>query len=164
MNYSAVLQTAATAVNETCVNALAPSKIRSALASASIDRSCNLMVYGLAESDQHADRALVKELFEHLSEAPVLSEVVRLGKTGEEGSVRPLRVVLRSKETVGAILGKSARLKDSDDYETVFISPDRSVEERKERRELVARLKERRKSEPNKVWKVRRGSIVEGDM
>ena len=76
----------------------------------------------------------------------------------------PVRVVLRSKETVGAILGKSARLKDSDQYQTVFISPDRSVEERKERRELVARLKERRKSEPNKVWKVRRGSIVEGDM
>eukprot|EP00116_Pleurobrachia_bachei_P010679 sb/3470941/ len=54
-NYSAVLQTAATAVNQTCVSVLAPSKLRTAIASASVDRSSNLIVYGLAESDQQSD-------------------------------------------------------------------------------------------------------------
>eukprot|EP00116_Pleurobrachia_bachei_P007763 sb/3468025/ len=79
-NYSAVLQTAATAVNQTCVSALAPSKLRTAIASASVDRSSNLIVYGLPESDQQSDSTSVKKLFEHLSEAPVLSEVTRLGR------------------------------------------------------------------------------------
>ena len=159
-NYSAVLQTAATAVNQTCESALAPSKLRTAIASASVDRSSNLMVYGLEESDQQSDRTLVKELFEHLSEAPVLSDVTRLGKKGGEG-VRPVRVVLRNREIARTILGKSATLKDSDQYESVFVAPDRSVEERTERRVLVARLREKREKEPDKVWRIRRGSIVD---
>ena len=161
-NYSAVLQTAATAVNQTCVTALAPSKLRTAIASASVDRSSNLMVYGLAESDQQSDSTLVKELFEQLSEAPVLSEVARLGKRGGEG-VRPVRVVLRNREVARTILGKSATLKDSDQYQSVFVAPDRSVEERTERRELVAKLREKRDNEPDKVWRIRRGSIVESE-
>jgi len=161
-NYSAVLQTAATAVNQTCVSALAPSKLRTAIASASVDRSSNLIVYGLPESDQQSDSTSVKELFEHLSEAPVLSEVTRLGKRGGEG-VRPVRVVLRNREIARTILGKSATLKDSDQYQSVFIAPDRSVEERTERRELVTKLRERRVNEPDKVWRIRRGSIVESE-
>ena len=156
-NYSAVLQTAASAVKQTCASALAPSKLRTAIATASVDRSTNLMVYGLPEGDQQSDRTSVKELFEHLLEAPVLSEVTRLGKRSGEG----VRVVLRNREIARTILGKSATLKDSDQYQEVFVAPDRSVEERTERRELVAKLKERREHEPDKVWRIRRGSIVE---
>ena len=158
-NYSAVLQTAASAVKQTCASALAPSKLRTAIATASVDRSTNLMVYGLPEGDQQSDRTSVKELFEHLSEAPVLSEVTRLGKRSGEG-VRPVRVVLRNREIARTVLGKSAMLKDSDQYKSVFIAPDRSVEERTERRELVTKLRERREKEPDKVWRIRRGSIV----
>eukprot|EP00116_Pleurobrachia_bachei_P014187 sb/3474449/ len=99
-NYSAVLQTAAATVNQTCVSALAPSKLRTAIASASVDRSNN------------------RDIFEHLSEAPVLSEVTRLGRRGGEG-VRPVRVVLRNREIARTILGKSATLKDSDQYQSL---------------------------------------------
>ena len=160
-SYSSVLQTAATAVKETCTAALAPSKIRTAITSATGDRSSNLIVYGL-EENTGSDNDKLKVLFTALDEAPVLSRVERLGKAGGEG-VRPIRVVLRSRETARTILGKSARLKDSDNYKTVFISPDRTLEERLERRELVAKLKEKKESEPDKSWKIRNGSVVESE-
>ena len=60
-------------------------------------------------------------------------------------------------------MGKSARLKDSDVYQSVYIAPDLTIEERAERRELVARLREKRELEPEKVWRIKRGSIVEGE-
>ena len=90
----------------------------------------------------------------------MLSEVSRLGKRGDE-RVRPVRVVPRNREIARTILGKSATLKDSDQYQSVFVGPDRSVEERTERRELVTQMRERREKDPDKVWRIRRGSIVE---
>ena len=86
----------------------------------------------------------MKELFQYLVEAPVLSEVNRLGRRTDE-RVRPLRVILRSRKTARTILGKSVQLRDSDSFQSVFISPDRTVEERTVRRDLVARLREKRK-------------------
>ena len=159
-SYSSVLETAATTMTQSCASALAPTKIRAALASATVDRSANLMVYGLVENADSSDTDKLKELFQHLDEAPVLSEVSRLGRRSDERE-RPVRVVLRSRETARTILGKSAQLKDSVDFKSVFISPDRTEEERTERRDLVARLREKRKQEPEKVFRIRRGSIVE---
>eukprot|EP00116_Pleurobrachia_bachei_P002020 sb/3462282/ len=94
-SYSTVLETAATAVNQACTTALAPSKIRSAIASASTDRSSNLIVYGLCEDQRSSDSDKVKDLFEYLEEVPVLSKVERLGRSSEERA-RPVKVVLRS--------------------------------------------------------------------
>ena len=158
-SYSTVLETAATAVNQACTSALAPSKIRSAIASAATDRSSNLIVYGLCEDAESSDSEKVKEIFEYLVEAPVISEVVRLGRSREE-QIRPVKVVLRSGESVRGILGKASRLKESGTFRSVYVAPDRTLEERVERRTLVANLKERRKSEPEKVWVIRQGSVV----
>lgn len=160
-SYSSVLESAATAVKESCVSALAPSKIRTAIVSASEDRSTNLIVYGLPESSDSTDRDSIKDLFQHLDEALVMSKVERLGRSGEQ--VRPIRVVMRTREAARTILGKSARLKDSDLYQRVYIAPDRTFEERSERRALVARLRQMRDHEPEKVWRIRRGSIVENE-
>ena len=159
-SYSTVLETAATAVKESCASALAPSKIRTAIASASEDRTNNLIVYGLAETSDSNDHDKIKDLFQELGEAPVVSKVERLGKSASDEHVRPVRVMMRTREAARTVLGKSAQLKDSDSYETVYIAPDRTVEERAERRVLVARLRERRKSEPEKIWRIRRGLVV----
>ena len=159
-SYSSVLQTAATAVKETCVSALAPNRIRTAISRAAEDRSTNLIVYGLGETTTTTDKDKVKGLFETLSEAPVLVSVERLGKGRGEG-VRPIRVVLRTREVARTILGKSVQLKDSEVYQRVFIAPDRTFEERAERRELVSKLKERKELEPEKAWRIRGNSVVE---
>ena len=159
-SYSSVLQSAANTVQETCNTALAPSKIRNAIASAAEDRSANLIVYGLNETNSSSDSDKVKGLFETLSEAPILVSVDRLGRGGGESS-RPVRVVLRSREIVRTILGKSVQLKDSEDYREVYIAPDRTFAERVERRELVLKLKERREQEPEKDWRIKGNSIIE---
>ena len=155
--YSSVLETAANAVNNACISA--PSQIRSAIASATTDRTSNMLVYGLYEDERNSDVDRVKELLQYLEEAPVLSNVERLGRIREEGT-RPVKVVLRSKETVRDILGKAARLKRSETFRAVFIAPDRTLDERVERRKLVAKLREKRELEPEKVWSIRRGSVV----
>ena len=69
--------------------------------------------------------------------------------------------MLRTREVARTILGKSVQLKDSEDYQKVFIAPDRTFEERAERRELVSKLKERKELEPEKAWRIRGNSIVE---
>ena len=68
---------------------------------------------------------------------------------------------MRTREAARTVLGKSTQLKESDLYQTVYIAPDRTFEERTERRILVARLRERREHEPEKAWRIRRCSIVE---
>ena len=115
-------------------------------------------MYGLPESTDSNDCDQIKGVFQELGEAPVVSKVERLGRSGER--VRPVRVVMRNREAARTVLGKSAQLKDSDSYQTVYIAPDRTVEERAERRVLVTRLRERRESEPEKIWRIRRGSVV----
>ena len=159
-SYSSVLQSAATTVKQSCESALAPTKLRAALASASSDRSSNLILYGLPETTDSSDIDQVKDIFQHLEEAPVLSGVERLGRRTEE-RVRPVRVVLRSRDIARTVLGKSARLRESELYKTVYISPDRTFEERDERRELVKVLKEKREREPEKEWRIKSGSVVE---
>eukprot|EP00116_Pleurobrachia_bachei_P007281 sb/3467543/ len=118
--YSTVLETAASAVNQACTSALAPSKIRSAITSASTDCSSNLLVYGLCEDDRSSDSDKVKELFEHLVEAPVISMVERVGSK-REGLVRPVKVVLRSSESYRAIQDKVSRLRESETFRSVYI-------------------------------------------
>ena len=71
-----------------------------------------------------------------------------------------MKVVLRSKESVRGILGKASRLKESGTFRSVYVAPDRTLEERVERRTLVASLRKRRRSEPEKVWAIRQGSVV----
>ena len=68
---------------------------------------------------------------------------------------------MRTREAARTVLGKSTQLKESDLYQTVYIAPDRTFEERTERRILVARLRERREHEPEKAWRIRKSSIVE---
>ena len=68
---------------------------------------------------------------------------------------------MRTTEAASTVLGKPTQLKESDLYQTVYIAPDRTFEERTERRILVARLRERREHEPEKAWRIRRCSIVE---
>ena len=58
------------------------------------------------------------------------------------------------------ILRKARLLKDIDGYQTVFISPDRTIEERISRQKLVNELKGRRQADPNKHFVIRKGEVV----
>ena len=79
------------------------------------------------------------------------------GKGGETNC--PIKVVLHTREMVRSILAKSNRLKEVDGFSRVYLCPDRTVEQRAERRKLVATLVERRAAEPGKSFVIRKGTV-----
>ena len=63
------------------------------------------------------------------------------------------------------VIGKAKRLKEAAEWEGVYVSPDMSEEERKERlqitKELKAKREETSKNGDNRVWTIRKGKVVE---
>ena len=84
----------------------------------------------------------------------------RLGKY-KEGSDRPVKLRLCGKDFRDQVLSSKKGLKNSDRHKNVYISPDRSPEEREERRKLVEELKERKGAEPGKTFGIRGGKVEE---
>ena len=70
---------------------------------------------------------------------------------------------MRSQDNVYQILRKASTLRNFEDYKKVFLSPDRTVEERVNRKKLVDLLKEKRGADPNNSYVIRKGEIVRVD-
>ena len=122
--------------------------------------SRNIMMFNLPEEEECDDRT-VSEVFECLGEKPSF-EATRLGKK-KDSSVRPVRVVMSSVRTVQTILSKSRKLRQTEKYNTVFLSPDRTVEERARQRELVQQLKKKASEEPQRKHYIKSGKIMSVD-
>ena len=101
----------------------------------------------------------VKLLLEKLDERPHTSDCCRLGQN-KPGIPRPIRFKVRTSDLAYQILRKAKQLKETAGYERVFISPDRTVEERISRQKLVIELKEKRTANPNKNYMIRKGEVV----
>ena len=78
--------------------------------------------------------------------------------------MRPVKVTLPSSSIVQQLLSSSWKLRQSDSYKNVFLSPDRTDKERAEHRELVSKLKEKSAAEPNKKHFIKAGEIVSVDL
>ena len=61
--------------------------------------------------------------------------------------LRPICFKVKSSDSVYPILRKAKQLKDTEGYEKVFITPDRTVEERISRQNLANELKKRREEQ-----------------
>ena len=59
------------------------------------------------------------------------------------------------------ILSKAKRLREVEGYKTVYLSPNRTPEERVARQKLVAELKQKRTGDPNSRYFIRKGEIVQ---
>ena len=151
----------ASVLEKECATALAPKKIQSAIVAASEDRGCNIIIHGLEELNEKSDEleTRVKCIFTELEEAPVVSSLERLGKQSQ--TARPVKVVLRSREAQKSILSKKSQLRGTE-YDKVYISPDRTLEERTLRKQLVDRLKQMAKEYPDKHYIIRGNEVVEG--
>ncbi len=125
------------------------------------DRSKNLIMFGLPEEPNEETCAAVSEVLEILGEKP-RQESVRIGVKAEsnKGRPRPVKISLSSSAHVIHILRAAKNLKNSEHYKEVFICPDRTVEEQKARRDLVAKLKQKVKEEPDKRHFIRDGKIL----
>ena len=122
------------------------------------DRACNVMVWGLEEENGEKLEKRVGNVFEKLGEKPRLT-CVRVGRKVEGRPTRPVRVKLNNATAVKQILSKSRNLKTIDQFKTVFVSPDRSIEEREKHRLVVTELKRRVAADPDSRHYIRGGAV-----
>ena len=157
-SYSAMLA-------QNCAATLAPNKIQRAVSKASVpkldgeDRSRNLIVFGMPEEPAGVSvDTSVASLLEEMDEKPLMNCCVRLGTAGE-GKIRPVKVSLESRDSLLVLLKKASVLRNSVNYKRVFLEPDRSYDERVERRRAVKTLNELRLAHPERKYVLRKGVI-----
>lgn len=125
--------------------------------------SRNVMVFGLCDDENEDLNLKIGEVFEHLGEKPRV-EARRLGKKTTTAAARPVKVTLSSSTIVQQILSKSKKLRLSEKHKTVFLSPDRTAEERLKQKEIVAELKRKVAQEPNKRHFIKGVQVVTIDI
>ena len=112
------------------------------------DRGRNLMIFGLKEDKEESLADKVDELFRSFGEKPSIRDCVRIGKAPdkENSTVRPVKVFMRSSDTVNQLLRESGKLRGLDNYKSVNLIPDRTLEERATNQQLVLQIKEKIKT------------------
>ena len=122
------------------------------------DRSHSIMIFGLPdESDEDTDNK-VKAVLETIGQKCKF-EASRLGKFKGRDSSRAIKVTMSNSLVVGQVLTAAKKLKSVNKFEKVFISPDRSPEQRLAHRELVSAMKEKAAANPNKRYFISSGVI-----
>ena len=157
-SYSSVLKT-------TCSQALAPRRVQAALktAAAEEDRSKSLIIYGVEEKEEEKLEETVLDILAHLDEKPRIVSCCRLGKNNVEGegvTKKPIRVNLSGTDHVRQILQKKRKLRSVEGCTTVYLSPDKSTEQRVNHKKLVDEMKKKRLSEPDKHHFIRNNLVV----
>ena len=121
----------ASAVTKTCAAALAPRKLTAAIKTVAEneDRKRNVIMYGIKEEDNEVVSAKVEEVLAEIDEKPIIKDCCRVGNIKEE-CIRPVKFSLSSTDMVQQVLRKSWRLHLKEQYQSVYIFPDRTFEER----------------------------------
>ena len=128
-------------------------------------RSKNLVFFGTedAEDDEEDFEVDPNGAVEALGIEPMFESAKKLG-LWKPGHKRPVLVTLRNAASAVEILRKSHLLRQIEEFKTVYISPDRSLEQRKQHRELVGELTQRREEkrpgDENVRFVIRDGEIV----
>ena len=161
------LKTYSSALQQSCSTALSPKNIATAVKTITKeeDRTKEVVVFGVEEETDECVTTKVSGILEQLDEKPRITGCRRIGQraTGE-GKKRPIIFSVKSTDIVYQILRKSKRLKDIEGYKTVYISPNRTQDERISRQKLVNELKARRLSDPSGRYFIRKGEIVKADI
>jgi hypothetical protein len=131
------------------------------------DREFNVIMFNVEEKDDEnydADTALniIASAGATITESQGGCTVERIGMLDKD-KIRPLKVKFESKSVAFDLLAKAKNLKDDERYGSVFVVPDRSKEERIERRKLVERLKLARIKDPGKKHYIWRKEICADD-
>ena len=153
-SYSAV-------VSQSCKAALAQKKIAAAVKKVTDkeDRGKNVVIiYGMQEKSGEDISQRVEELLNEIDEKPRIQDCCRIGVVKPD-TCRPIKFTLSSIDHVRQILKKSKSLRTKEGFRSVYICPDRSVEERKAFKKLVEELKQKRISEPGYVHTIRNNKI-----
>ena len=130
------------------------------------DRSRSFMLFGLKEDTGEDVSGKVGDVLLQLNLRPKV-DVSRIGSgipsTSKESAnrkLRPVKVTVASSAIVKEVLSRAKHLKNCSDFKGVYLSPDRSVEQRAEHRKLVLELKQRLLDQPGKRHFIRGNSVV----
>ena len=148
-------------VQKTCVTALTPKVIQNYVKIANIanQRERNFIVHGITEEEGADLKTKIIPVFRHLDEQPFFTVLLRVGGAGS-GKVRPVKVSLSSQDSLFTLLKKSKLLKEMTEFGSIFLSPDRTFDERAERRKLVDELRKKRSENPDKTFIIRKNVVV----
>ena len=155
------LKTYSSALQQSCSTALSPKNIAAAVQKVARedDRSKEILVFGVAEEKGECATAKVAKILDHLEEKPKFQQCRRIGQQ-RDNAVRPIKFSVRSTDIVNQILSKAKRLREVEGYKTVYLSPNRTPEERVTRQKLVAELKQKRIGDNSRYF-IRKGEIVQ---
>ena len=126
------------------------------------DRSRNFLVFGLQEEEEEGLETRISEVLGEVGLKPKL-EAQRIGKRKSDSVIRPVKVCVSSSLIVHQILVNARNLRNSDKFKTVYLSPDRSPEQREARKELVASMRAQALAEPHKKFYIKEGQIHSSD-
>ena len=155
-SYSAVLQDS----SSNCEKSISTDELKRVVQNVvqEEDRSKNLMIFGLPEKLDEELNATVSEVFQAVGEKPRV-ESCRVGRKTSDKTVRPVKVTVASSTVVDQILSKVRRLKRVDKFKSVFVSADRSPEQRIQQRELIKELKRLSAEESDKRHFIKDGKV-----
>ena len=156
-SYSSVVSSSQPTVPVICPEALT-SVVKTVVAEE--DRSRNFLVFGLPEEEEEGDgvEKRISEVLQEVGVKPKL-EAQRIGKKKTVSSTRPVKVCVSSSLIVQQILINARNLRNSERFKTVYLSPDRSPEQREARKELIASMKAKALAEPDKKFYIKDGEI-----
>ena len=161
-------------VSSNCAAAMAPSRLQAVIERAAkppkkdeeTDRSRNIIFYNVDEEDGEqdtpetakVDQECVEEIVGALNEKFKLSDVKRIGVKSSD-KARPIVATLSSRENVVTLLRKAKELRETENFSDIYLSPDRTFEERVERKRTVEIFKKLKADNPTKQYVIRRGVI-----
>lgn len=161
--------------NNTVASEISPSKIKMAVKSAITedDRSKNFIIFGApeeleCEEQEMSERDIVGDIwgFMKFRDGMNITNVERVGfKKSDSTRPRPIKVSMRDPDVVRELLSRAKVLKSVDvegynfNYNKLYLSPDRSQEERISRQKLVQEMKERIKKDSSKKYYIRNNKV-----
>ena len=125
-------------------------------------RSENVVIFGLREEGQHdklGERVMgIVKLILDDKTPTMIYDAVRIG-TAKDGVCRPVKVKFESKEVAMSVFSNAKKLRQYPVHKSIYVSPDRSAEERAERKKLVCQLKEKIEKEPEMYHFIQNGKV-----
>lgn len=155
------METYSSTVAKSCSSAFAPKRLQAAVRKVEDkkERSHNVVIYGLDEHQNEQLQSRVETILVEIGEKPVVKDCCRVGRN-RENAIRPVKFSLSSQAHVAQVLKNARKLRTLDGYSSVYICPDRCLEERKAYKKLVEEVKKKRDTETDKVHYILRDKIV----
>ena len=145
-----------------------PTKLKKVVRTAFADeeRPKNFLIFGADEElyckeTEMDDDDLVEEIFGVIGTKPIVEKCSRIGIKRTDGPGRPIKVTLRNTDAVRDVLSRAKLLKPilapdySFKFSKLYLSADRTEEERGHRQKLVQEMKERIKTDGSKRYYIK---------